>query len=91
MEAAMFQKIATLRDPGARRAMSGPVVLTHANDNRINARGIVAPTWARRPILARHWRPTAGGRLECYWHIETAGASAEQEPDGRWTMRRVCA
>jgi hypothetical protein len=71
----MFQKITTFQVMGARRA-SGPVALTHSNDNRINARGAVAPFRTLRPIVACHWRPAAGGRLECYWEIETAGGSA---------------
>jgi hypothetical protein len=87
MEAAMFKKIAPFRVMGARRA-SGPVAPTHANDNRINARGAVAPFW-RRPALVCHWRPTESGKLECYWDIETAAGAAAEEPDGRRIIRRV--
>jgi hypothetical protein len=82
MEAAMFQKIALFRDTGARRA-SRPVAITHANDNRINARGAVAPFRTRRPNLACHWRPTEAGKLECYWEVETTVGGAAEEPDGR--------
>jgi hypothetical protein len=85
MEAAMFQKIATFWDTGARCA-SRPAALAHANDNRINARGAVA---SGRPILTCHWRSAAGGKLECYWEIETVAAGAAEEPDGRWTISRV--
>jgi hypothetical protein len=80
----MFQKNATFR-VDARRA-SGPVAVTHANDNRINAGGPVA-SFRNRPILVCHWRPTEGGKLECYWEIESAGRSAAEEPDGRQTIR----
>jgi hypothetical protein len=83
----MFQKIAPFRVTGARRA-SGPVAPTHANDNRINARGVVAP-FRSRPALVCHWRPTESGRLECYWEIETAACGAPEEPDGRRIIRRV--
>jgi hypothetical protein len=85
MEAEMFQKNATFRGMGARRA-SGPVVLTYANDNRINAGAPVAP-FRNRPVLVCHWRPTEGGKLECYWEIESAGRSAAEEPDGQQMMR----
>jgi hypothetical protein len=37
--------------------------------------------------LVCHWRPTEGGKLECYWEIESAGRSAAEEPDGRQTIR----
>jgi hypothetical protein len=86
----MFQKIVPFRVTGARRA-SGPVALMHANDNWINAGGVVARFRTGRPILACHWRPTGGGKLECYWEIETPAGSAAEEPDGRWTLRRLCA
>jgi hypothetical protein len=78
----MFQKIAPFRDMGARRA-SRPVAITHANDNRINARGAVAPFRTQRPNLACHWRLTEAGKLECYWEIETTVGGAAEEPDGR--------
>ena len=82
----MFQKNATFR-VDARRA-SGPVAVTHANDNRINAGGPVA-SFRNRPILVCHWRPTEAGKLECYWEIETAAGAAAEEPDGRRIIRRV--
>jgi len=81
----MFKRIAIFRDTGARRA-SGRAALAHANDNRASARGAVA---FGQPILTCRWRAGAGGKLECYWKIETAGAGAAEEPDGRWAIRHV--
>ena len=77
----MFQKIAPFRVTGARRA-SGLVAPTHANDNRINARGAVAQ-FRSRPVLVCHWRPTESGKFECHWDIETAAGGAAEDPDGR--------
>jgi hypothetical protein len=84
----MFAKIQQFRAVAPRRAVAGAVTPTRSNDNRITGRGAAAPR-PSRPVLACHWRPGAGGRLECHWGVEIADGSATADADQRWIIVRL--
>jgi hypothetical protein len=52
----------------------------HSNDNTKAVNAAVAGHRRGRPVLACHWRPAAGGGLECHWDAEPGAASLEPDP-----------
>jgi hypothetical protein len=79
----MFSNLAKFRAASAVRAAPRLVVPAHSNDNTKIVHAAVGPHRRGRPILACHWRPTAGGRLECRWQAERAQEASAKEADQR--------
>jgi hypothetical protein len=80
----MFAKIAKFRAISPHRAR--PSRLAHANDNRTDLGAVRARHHTRRPRLTCHWRPFAGGGLECHWSVENADGAAPEQPDRHWMI-----
>jgi hypothetical protein len=80
----MVAKTAQYSIVGRDTRQPSPVTAAHCNDNHDNhvARGLpVNSRRMRRPVLVCGWRKVpATGALECFWHIESDGASAAEEP-----------
>jgi hypothetical protein len=82
----MFARIATF---GTMSPARDAVAFSHSNDNKINARSVVALRRSGRAMLACHWRLNSAGRLECHWDFEIADRAATEEPDQPWTIGRL--
>jgi hypothetical protein len=83
----MFAKLARFNGFGRRHALLSAAKT--ANDNHPVRRVTAASRRPRRQILLCGWRQVpATGRLECFWHVEPAGASAAEEPGISRLMRR---
>jgi hypothetical protein len=83
----MFAKLARFNGFGRRHALLSAAKA--ANDNHPVRRVMAASPRPRRQILVCGWRQVpATGRLECFWHVEPAGASAAEEPGISRLMRR---
>jgi hypothetical protein len=87
----MFAKLAQFKGFGRRHALLSAAKT--ANDNHPVHRVTVASPRARCQILVCGWRQVpATGRLECFWHVEPAGAAAAEEPGiSRMSRRRSSA
>jgi hypothetical protein len=83
----MFAKLARFNGFGRRHALLSAAKT--ANDNHPVRRVTAASPRARRQILVCGWRQVpATGRLECFWHVEPAGAAAAEEPGISRMLRR---
>jgi hypothetical protein len=77
----MFAKLARFNGFVRRHALLSAAKTAYANDNHLGRRVTPAALRARRQILVCGWRQVpATGRLECYWHVEPAGAAVAEEP-----------
>jgi hypothetical protein len=56
------------------------VALAHSNDNTKSIHATAPRHRGGRPVLACHWRPTAGGGLECWWAVEPANGATTEDP-----------
>ena len=79
----MFSNISKFRAVSAVHAAPRLIAPAHSNDNTKIVHAAVAPHRGGRPILACHWRPTTGGRLECRWEVERAQEALAEEADQR--------
>src|SRR5580700_4025432 len=85
----MFAKLARFNGFGRRHALLSAAKTAYANDNHPVRRRTADAQRARRQILVCGWRQVpATGRLECFWHVEPAGAAAAEEPGISRMLRR---
>jgi len=84
----MFAKLARFNGFGRRHALLSAAKTAYANDNRPVRRVTAVSPRVRRQILVCGWRQApATGRLECFWHVESAGAAVAEEPGISWLLR----
>jgi hypothetical protein len=84
----MFAKLARFNGFGRRHALLSAAKTAYANDNRPVRRVTAVSPRVRRQILVCGWRQApATGRLECFWHVESAGAAVAEEPGISWLPR----
>jgi hypothetical protein len=77
----MFAKLARFNGFGRQHALLSAAKTAYANDNHSGRRPTAVAQRARRQILVCGWRQVpATGRLECFWHVEPAGAAIAEEP-----------
>jgi hypothetical protein len=88
----MFAKLARFNGFGRRHALLSAAKTAYANDNHSGRRPTAVAQRARRQILVCGWRQVpATGRLECFWHVEPAGAAIAEEPGISRMMRSASA
>ena len=68
--------------PVARGMQVAPrtVALAHSNDNTKSVHAAVVHHRRGKRVLACHWRPAAGGSLECWWVVEFADGTTAEDP-----------
>jgi hypothetical protein len=65
----MIANLAAFRNTHGRPQHQVPVVNRPCNDNHPVSHLVAAPRRAR-DVLARRWRTTPAGTLECVWHVQ---------------------
>jgi hypothetical protein len=82
----MFTKRAQFHMFGVGRGGHSAAPAGPCNDNHSVRRLAANVERMPRRVLGCRWRQTPTGRLECMWHVETADASAAEEPGIGWLI-----